>query len=67
VLTVSKKSYKSCIVVVLQLMLDSWNTYIFMGIKDRLQESAMKLVADERNGEAFDSQLVIGVRQSYGE
>jgi hypothetical protein len=48
-------------------MLDSWNTYIFMGIKDRLQESAMKLVADERNGEAFDSQLVIGVRQSYGE
>jgi len=27
----------------------------------------MKLVHAERNGEAFDSQLVIGVRESYGE
>lgn len=26
----------------------------------------MKLVHAERNGEAFDSQLVIGVRESYG-
>jgi len=26
----------------------------------------MKLVQSERNGEAFDSQLVIGVRESYG-
>ena len=25
----------------------------------------MKLVHNERNGEAFDSQLVIGVRESY--
>ena len=25
----------------------------------------MKLVHAERNGEAFDSQLVIGVRESY--
>ena len=47
-------------------MLDLWNTNIFMGIKDTLQKSAMKLVEAERNGEAFDSQLVIGVRQSYG-
>ena len=29
------------------------------------QDSAMKLVHAERNGEAFDSQLVIGVRESY--
>ena len=29
------------------------------------QGSAMKLVHNERNGEAFDSQLVIGVRESY--
>lgn len=46
-------------------MLDSWNQSIFMNIKHRLQDSAMKLVHAERNGEAFDSQLVIGVRESY--
>ncbi|ODM87740.1 Cullin-5 [Orchesella cincta] len=48
-----------------KLMLDSWNHQIFMNIKSRLQASAMKLVRAERNGEAFDSQLVIGVRESY--
>jgi len=47
-------------------MLDSWNQSIFNEIKQRLQDSAMKLVYLERNGEAFDSQLVIGVRESYG-
>ena len=47
-------------------MLDSWNQSIFADIKDRLQCSAVKLVHAERNGEAFDSQLVIGVRESYG-
>lgn len=47
-------------------MLDSWNSGIFSDIKSRLQSSAMKLVHVERNGEAFDSQLVIGVRESYG-
>ena len=47
-------------------MLDSWNSSIFSNIKQRLQDSAMKLVHAERNGEAFDSQLVIGVRESYG-
>lgn len=47
-------------------MLDSWNQSIFNDIKQRLQDSAMKLVYLERNGEAFDSQLVIGVRESYG-
>jgi cullin 5 len=46
-------------------MLDSWNQSIFLNIKHRLQDSAMKLVHAERNGEAFDSQLVIGVRESY--
>lgn len=51
--------------LVLKLMLDSWNESIFINIKHRLQESAMKLVHAERNGEAFDSQLVIGVRESY--
>lgn len=49
-----------------QLMLDTWNESIFSNIKSRLQDSAMKLVHAERQGEAFDSQLVIGVRESYG-
>ena len=47
-------------------MLDSWNNSIFNNIKHRLQTSAMKLVRDERYGDAFDTQLVIGVRESYG-
>ncbi|XP_041351590.1 cullin-5-like isoform X1 [Gigantopelta aegis] len=51
--------------LVRKLMLDSWNQSIFSNIKQRLQDSAMKLVHAERNGEAFDSQLVIGVRESY--
>lgn len=51
--------------IVRKLMLDSWNQSIFCDIKQRLQDSAMKLVYAERNGEAFDSQLVIGVRESY--
>ncbi|ESO09577.1 hypothetical protein HELRODRAFT_97655 [Helobdella robusta] len=51
--------------IVRKLMLDSWNQSIFSNIKDRLQDSAMKLVHAERNGEAFDTQLVIGVRESY--
>ncbi|XP_046669747.1 cullin-5 [Homalodisca vitripennis] len=51
--------------IVRKLMLDSWNQSIFYDIKKRLQDSAMKLVHAERNGEAFDSQLVIGVRESY--
>uniref|UniRef100_A0A1L8DX62 Cullin-5 n=1 Tax=Nyssomyia neivai TaxID=330878 RepID=A0A1L8DX62_9DIPT len=51
--------------IVRKLMLDSWNQSIFINIKHRLQDSAMKLVHAERNGDAFDSQLVIGVRESY--
>lgn len=51
--------------LVLKLMLNLWNDGIFTDIKYRLQESAMKLVQAERNGDAFDSQLVIGVRDSY--
>lgn len=51
--------------IVRKLMLDSWNQSIFINIKDRLQDSAMKLVHAERMGEVIDSQLVIGVRESY--
>lgn len=51
--------------IVRKLMLDSWNQSIFNEIKQRLQDAAMRLVRAERNGEAFDSQLVIGVRESY--
>ncbi|KAG4069752.1 hypothetical protein HA402_003193 [Bradysia odoriphaga] len=51
--------------LVRKLMLESWNRSIFINIKHRLQDSAMKLIHAERNGDAFDSQLVIGVRESY--
>ena len=37
-----------------------------MDIRFRLQAAAINLLGAERNGEAFDSQLVIGVRESYG-
>lgn len=51
--------------LVRELMLNLWNDGIFKDITYRLQESAMKLVQAERIGDAFDSQLVIGVRDSY--
>lgn len=51
--------------LVRKLMLDTWNQSIFSAIKGRLQASAMKLVHAERMGEAVDSQLVVGVRESY--
>eukprot|EP00731_Ephydatia_muelleri_P031995 Em0023g502a len=47
------------------LMLNSWNCSIFSAIKDQLLSAAMKLLYKERSGEAFDSQLVIGVRESF--
>ncbi|CAF1628264.1 unnamed protein product, partial [Didymodactylos carnosus] len=65
-LTPSPSSTNTKIDQVRQLMLESWNNNIFKDIKHRLQNSAMKLVHAERNGECFDSQLVIGVRDSYG-
>jgi hypothetical protein len=49
-----------------KLMLDTWSKSIFSEIKYRLQNSAMKIVYSERTGEPFDSQLVVGVRESYG-
>lgn len=48
-----------------QMMLLSWNECIFQSIRTRLQSAALKLIEAERNGEAFDTQLVIGVRESY--
>lgn len=56
---------KNATSIVASKMLEDWNSTIFQGIKDKLQNAAMKLVEIERNGEAFDPQLVIGVRQSY--
>jgi cullin-5 len=51
--------------IVRKLMFDSWNESIFFNIMERLQASAMKSVNAERNGEAFDSQLIIALRESY--
>ncbi|MFH4983136.1 hypothetical protein AB6A40_009845 [Gnathostoma spinigerum] len=56
---------KPAIAVVSSKMLEDWNLTIFQRIKNKLQNAAMRLVEAERNGEAFDPQLVIGVRQSY--
>lgn len=50
-----------------QLMLQSWNNSIFSNVRDKLLLAAMKFLYSERNGEAFDSQLVVGVRESFGE
>ena len=50
-----------------QLMLQSWNNSIFLNVRDKLLLAAMKFLYAERNGEAFDSQLVVGVRESFGE
>jgi len=47
------------------LMLQSWNNSIFSNVRDRLLSAAMKFLYAERSGEAFDSQLVIGVRESF--
>jgi hypothetical protein len=47
-------------------MLHSWNSSIFSNVRDRLLSAAMKFLYAERSGEAFDSQLVIGVRESFG-
>ena len=49
-----------------KLMLDTWSKSIFNEINSRLQNSAMKMIYAERLNEPFDSQLVIGVRESYG-
>ena len=38
-----------------------------MAVREKLLSASMKLLYAERSGEAFDSQLVIGVRQSFGE
>ncbi|VDN29305.1 unnamed protein product [Gongylonema pulchrum] len=46
-------------------MLNDWNETIFTGMKAKLQNAALRLIEAERNGEDFDPQLVIGVRQSY--
>lgn len=51
--------------LVRKLMLDSWNTGIFAEIRERLQNAAMALLEAERNGEAINSDLIVGVRESY--
>ncbi len=48
-------------------MLKGWNTHIFNNVREKLLSAAMKLLYAERSGEAFDSQLVVGVRESFGE
>ncbi len=47
-------------------MLERWNSLIFDNVREKLLAAAMEFLYDERSGEAFDSQLVIGVRESFG-
>ncbi|CAH8615957.1 unnamed protein product [Heterobilharzia americana] len=47
-----------------KLMLETWNSTIYESIKQKLLDSAIKLIQDERCGQVIDSQLVIGVRES---
>lgn len=49
-----------------QIMLDVWNDTIFKNIQETLKDKTMILVKHEREGEVLDAQLVIGVRQSFG-
>ena len=62
----SQNNRNICDSYVRKLMLDTWSRSIFSEIKYRLQNSAMKIIYSERIGEAFDSLLVVGVRESYG-
>ncbi|VDL18679.1 unnamed protein product [Hymenolepis diminuta] len=47
-----------------KLMMDIWDVTVFEGIRQKLEDSAMKLVQDEREGSMINSSLVIGVRES---
>ena len=48
-------------------MLERWNSLIFENVREKLLAAAMEFLYSERSGEAFESQLVIGVRESFGE
>ena len=47
-------------------MLQTWNGSIFKDVRSQLLTAAMSFLHRERSGEAYDAQLVIGVRQSFG-
>ena len=47
------------------VMLDCWNRYVFAEISTRLLNAAMSLIDRERNGELVNSQLIVGVRESF--
>uniref|UniRef100_A0A183BIJ1 Cullin domain-containing protein n=1 Tax=Globodera pallida TaxID=36090 RepID=A0A183BIJ1_GLOPA len=48
------------------VMLEYWNGYVFADISQRLLNAAMGMVERERNRELVNSQLVVGVRESFG-
>lgn len=47
-------------------MLSCWNEIVFSKIFTRLLNAALNLIEQERNGERVDSELIIGVRESFG-
>ncbi|KAK5974007.1 Cullin domain-containing protein, partial [Trichostrongylus colubriformis] len=46
-------------------MLETWKKVVFQHISLKLLSAALRLVEAERNGEAVDAHLVIGVRESW--
>lgn len=48
-------------------LLENWNKYVFSAISQKLLNSSMKIVESEREGFSVDSQLIIGVRESFVE
>lgn len=48
------------------MMLDCWYTFIFNGIKERLQSAAMELLYNERNGDISVTRDIIDIKESFG-
>ncbi|KAL3101325.1 hypothetical protein niasHT_028081 [Heterodera trifolii] len=49
------------------VMLDYWNRHVFADISHRILNAAMGMVERERNRELVNSQMIVGVRESFVE
>ncbi|RCN49243.1 cullin family protein [Ancylostoma caninum] len=61
--TRTPKQYRSK--TVREEMLETWKKVVFQHISLKLLSAALRLVEAERNGDAVDARLVIGVRESW--
>lgn len=53
--------------LVRRLMLDTWNQTIFAECRSRLLDAAMQLLTKERLGDVPVGELLVGVRDSFGD